>query len=660
MTGRHGPAFSFWLNYVDSRGGLWEQSGDAVLAVLPDRLSTVHDLPESALITDDPDISREDGVLFVGAGHPAIDQAAGMVIADGDIGTLTLEHRSRPLSTEELLTKIRDQVAIDHGRIDATGAPIVSTRSLLRLEVLVSHTVSAEEQFTEVAGCLIDVPSRVVWPEPSADRLRGALTAASVPSVTAALRAVDKNLLLKALIAAHQELDAAAAARGRQLASGADAERAAEIARAGEYYAAALATLDKRRVDADAQRRVLLAARAEATRAERDRRLAEIDEKHQHRHELRPYRLHLVDVPVLRLATDVRRGERRWPLLFDYLPMLGTVAPTRCPSCDAHAPLVATRAQLCCTTCVPVRVAEPPAAPPPTNPAPAVKPAPKPPASKSPPPARQPLTGKSAAQKPAARQAGLSPQLDTLFGALASQPDNGRPFLPGKPQEKKVTAFWEHVALGERRKLARLIAPESPLAALVRLYGPSGPLHGIGVPVGQMPTSITSGNYDRPVAGNRGGTAGEVRTRQGEYEYLLLWSPDRLLEEIYPYSSPWHLGRAAGFGRTRITQAPPGGQVDLDLVATLLLTRTTARHGLAFTARSLAAWWRLPDAESLLARFGPRVLAATLDRAIRYWSNAPHASYQEAADAFHTDEDLMRTATPLLQKRLQLSTTRNW
>jgi hypothetical protein len=472
------------------------------------------------------------------------------------------------------------------------------------------------------------------------------------------MRAVDKNLLLKALIAAYQELDAAAAGRGRQLASGADVERAAEIARAGEYYAAALASLDKRLVDADAQRRELLAARAEATRAERDRRLAEIGEKYRHRHELRPYRLHLVDVPVLRLATDVRRGERRWPIDFDYLPMLGTVAPTRCPSCDAHAPLVATRAQLGCTTCVPVRVAEPSAAPPP-KPAPAVKPAPKPPAAKSPAPVRQPLTGRSARQKPSARQPGIPPQLDTLFGALAPQRADGRPFLPGKPEEKKVTAFWEHVALGERRKLARLIAPESPLAALVRLYGPSGPLHGIGVPAGQMPTSITSGNYDRPVAGGRGGTAGELHTRRGECQYLLLWSPDRLLEEIYPYSSPWHLGRAAGLARTRITQVPPPGQVDRDLVATLLSTRTTARHGLTFTARSLAAWWRLPDVECLLARFGPRVLAATLDRAIRYWSGA-HASYQEAADAFHTDEDLMRTATPLLQKRLQLSTTRNW
>src|SRR5436309_163945 len=43
---------------------------------------------------------------------------------------------------------------VDHGRIDATGAPIRTHRSVLRLGVLVSHTVSAEERFTEVAECM--------------------------------------------------------------------------------------------------------------------------------------------------------------------------------------------------------------------------------------------------------------------------------------------------------------------------------------------------------------------------------------------------------------------------------------------------------------------------------------------------------------------------
>ena len=87
--------------------------------------------------------------------------------------------------------------------------------------------------------------------------------------------------------------------------------------------------------------------------AERDRRLAEINEKYRHQHVLRPYRLHLVDVPVWRLATDVRRGERRWPMVFDYLPLLGVVAPTRCPTCGAHSRLVATKTHLVCEACTP-------------------------------------------------------------------------------------------------------------------------------------------------------------------------------------------------------------------------------------------------------------------------------------------------------------------
>jgi hypothetical protein len=233
-----------------------------------------------------------------------------------------------------------------------------------------------------------------------------------------------------------------------------------------------------------------------------------------------------------------------------------------------------------------------------------------------------------------------------------------RPFLPGRPEERKIVDFWNHVGAGEIRKLSRLIAPDSPLAALIRLYGTAGPLHGIGVPAGHTPVSFTNGNYDRPVAGQRGGTAGELHTRHGQYPYLLLWSPDKLLDEVFPYSAPWHLGRAQMF-----LKAPthvPAPRADLDEVAQLLLTRVAARHGLTFAARALAAWWRLPDADVLLARFSHRVLAATVDRAVRYWSGAPQAGYPDAAAAFTADQADIRKATPMLQKQLQLSSTRNW
>ena len=657
MIGQHGPALAFWLSYLDYQGGLWEQSGDTVLAILPGQLSAQHDLPETALITDDPDIAREDGVLFLGSGHPEIDKGAETIIGLGDVGALTLPHRAKQTSTEDLLAKIRDQVPIDHGRIDATGSILRSHRSALRLGTLVSHTVSADDQFTEVAECLLDVPSRVAWAPDATDRLLSAIGTAEAtggPEVRA-------SRLASAVAAAHRELDTAAARRGQELSNEADAERSAEITRATEYYAAALAAIDKRRTGADEQRRALLDARAQATIGERDRRLAEISEKYRHQHVLRPYRLHLIDVPVWRLATDVRRGERRWPMVFDYLPSLGTVAPTRCPTCDAHSPLVATKTHLGCTTCVPAPA-------PPLRLAPvAEKPRPERAPRTGPPvgtaavmePAHKRRPGDSAPVTDRKRPAGVQATLRAPASQNPVGPGATRgPFLPGKPEERKVVDFWNQVGAGEIRKLSRLIAPDSPLAALTRLYGTAGPLHAIGVPAGHTPVSFTNGNYDRPVAGQRGGTAGELHTRHHQYPYLLLWSPDKLLDEIFPYSAPWHLGRAQML-LTPPTHVP-APRTDLDTVAQLLLTRVAARHGLTFAARALAAWWRLPDPDALLARFSPRVLAATVDRAVRYWSGASQAGYPDAAAAFAADQADVRKATPMLQKQLQLSSTRNW
>ena len=650
---RHGPAFAFWLNYLDHHGGLWEQSGDTVLAILPGHLSAKHDLPESALITDDPDIAREDGALFLGAGNPEISKGAEAVVESGDVGALTLPHSAKHIPTEELLAKIRDQVSIDHGRIDAASSILRSHRPVLRLAALVSHSVSADEQFTEVAECLLDVPSRVVWAQDATDRLLRAIgTAAATPGP-----GVPADWLTPAVVAAHSELDNIAARRGRELSIEADAERVAEITRATEYYAAALAAIDSRRGGADAGRTALLDARAHATVAERDRRLAEINEKYCHRHVLRPYRLHLVDVPVWRLATDVRRGERRWPMIFDYVPLLGVVAPTRCPTCGAHSRLVATKAHIVCEACMPA----PPA---PVRMAPVVeKPqhdgvvrnavptknrvAPAPPPK---PTSRDTLTVDR-------KRSGVALGTPTAPGAVGPGAAR-RPFVPGAPEERKVVDFWNQVGAGETRKLSRLVAPDSPLAALTRLYGAVGPLRGIGVPTGHAPVSFTSGNYDRPVAGQRGGTAGELCTHRGQYPYLLLWSPDKLLDEIFPYSAPWHLGRAQMLLKP-LTQVPPP-RTDLDPVAQLLLGHVAARHGMTFAARALAAWWRLPDPDGLLARFSPCVLAATVDRAVRYWSGAAGVGYSDTAAAFGADPAEMRKATPVLQKHLQLSSTRNW
>lgn len=650
--GRRSPAFAFWLNYLDARGGLWEQSGDTVLAVLPDELAAAHDLPESARITDDPDIAREDDVLFLGAGHPEIDKAAQAIVDEGDVAVVTVAHPAKPMSTDDVLARVREQVPVEHGRIDAAGAPIRAHRPVLRVGMLVSHTVSAEERFTEVAECLIDVVSRIEWPQETAGRLRQAAAGAD----DAPRRKVRPTDLVPALVVAHRLLDGAATARGRELAAGADAERATEIARATDYYAAAISALDKRRTDADPHRAAVLDSRAEATAAERDRRLAEITDKYRHSHALRPYRLQLIDIPAWRLVTDVRRGDRRWPLTFDYLPLLGIVSPTRCPACQEQAPLVAAKTHLGCAACLQAPTPAPP------------------PATASPPVTRKPA-GQKPKTGPASPRPGTVPQSSADRGprpAPAHQPPRApaeravptsvagstRPVLPGKPEESKIITFWNQVGSGERRKLSRLVAADSPLAVLIRLYGAAGPLNGIGIPADDSPTGFTCVNYDHPVAGDRGGTAGALQTLRGEYPYLLLWSRDRLLEEIFPYSAPWHLGRTYGFHRP--PKIAPVPLVELDPVAALLLTRTTAHHGLTFTARALAAWWRLPSPDDLLARFAPTTLAAALDRAIRYWSGAPGATYPSVAEAFDADEAAVRKVTPVLQKNLQLSATRNW
>jgi hypothetical protein len=115
-TGRPGPALEFWLGYLDYQGGLWEASGDAVLAVLPERLAIAHDLPESGLITDDPDIAREDGVLFLGTGHPEISKAAETIIDAGDVGTITVPHRSAAPTTEDQRWPRRSAIGLRHPR----------------------------------------------------------------------------------------------------------------------------------------------------------------------------------------------------------------------------------------------------------------------------------------------------------------------------------------------------------------------------------------------------------------------------------------------------------------------------------------------------------------------------------------------------------------
>jgi hypothetical protein len=123
-----GSGLAFWLDYVESRGGRWESAGDSTTVMIPPQLQRRFELPEEFAVTEHPDVAREDGVALLGAGHPLLGAghpllaAAEDVLAADDAGVLTLATpASQPPGGERLLAKARDQVPVDHGRIDGSG-----------------------------------------------------------------------------------------------------------------------------------------------------------------------------------------------------------------------------------------------------------------------------------------------------------------------------------------------------------------------------------------------------------------------------------------------------------------------------------------------------------------------------------------------------------
>ena len=143
--------------------------------------------------------------------------------------------------------------------------------------------------------------------------------------------------LLAAVGEAHRLIDADAAARRDTLTAQVRDAHDTERARAAAYYADAIAGIERRLATAPGDRRAVLEQRLRSTREEEARRLAEIAEKYEARHVIRPYRLHVIEVPALRVPADVRRGDRRYPMTFDWLLPAG-LSPRY-----AARPAVATR-----------------------------------------------------------------------------------------------------------------------------------------------------------------------------------------------------------------------------------------------------------------------------------------------------------------------------
>ena len=675
MTVSVDPGMRFWLRYVVARGGLAEADGEAHLAVLPEVVRQESGFDELVHVTGDPDIARDGTAVLLGPGHPALTAAADHVLAVGDVGLLALDDtRPRPPDAETLLERARDQFPVDHGRIFATGSPVPAFRVVLRIGALVAYTLSADEHYQEQVEYWIDVESRIPLSSAGAQRLAAAQPLPPARSDPALV----PGYVQAVLATAREVIDEAALRRRAELSVTARRACAEEMGRAEDYYGAQLATLRQRAESVAEGKKATYDARIEATAAERERRLAEIGEKYAPAHDVRPFRAHLVRVPAVRLPAEVRRGERRHELHLDYLTAAGEYAGLRCPACSSTAPLILAKTGFGCAHCL-----KRPAAPEPAAASADTKAVPTQRAATE--PATHPAQAAPTAERPAktpgastaARATTASPTPHVKTSARAERaPRAGTSASPKAPRRdghearrasgsvdpRQVTfELWQAVANGDRRAAENLCDPHSPAATAIRLYGPSGLLVCLELAPGDRPTGASGEPYGE-WRGRRALT-GTLETEASRQEFMLTWADEEPLRvaELMPFAAIYRIGLLGLTGRRpRSQRALPKPRIPLDPTAEQLWAVMLPSHDLQLTLRALCALWRLADLEAYLARHDPPVLAAALDRLIRYWSQTAGATYAEAAARYGVAESDIRAAGAALHKELKLTRERPW
>ena len=369
---------------------------------------------------------------------------------------------------------------------------------------------------------------------------------------------------------------------------------------------------------------------------------------------IRPYRLHVMLVPALRVQADVLRGNRRYPMSLDWLLPAGVYAPVRCPSCAGEAPLVAGKLKLGCETCLPPK---PPADAPGTARLPALdRPvsaagstaAARGPAGPSPSASAAPRVGRSA---PAARP--VPPEAKRR----AAVPPKVR-----KEHQKAVATLaerlWCAVAAGDRRTLGRVLHPGSPAAALDRVLGPAGLCRVLGMPPGEEPSRFVAETNGDVITGALLGAAGT------ECPYHICCR-DGQAAEVLPFPVG-HDGAFWGFywwGRVPGARWAVGRIVPengLDPVEAPLAVTGAAWNGLPVAARALAAWERIaPDHERLLSAHAARPLAAAVNRLVACRAGG-RATFAEAAVRFGVPEQDVRRADRAVRVPLALGPGQPW
>jgi hypothetical protein len=684
------PALGFWLGYAERQGALVENAGNQALLVLPEHLQRAFELPEELTVTADPDLAREDGAVLLTAGHPALERAATDVLAEGDAGRCWLPWpSSQPPARSALQDRARELMSVEHGRIDATGDPQPAYLPLLRVGAMIDYAASLTLRFGEQEESWVDAHMSL---EVSEGVLAAALRQPRMPRPDVRHRVLPIDLP-RAITAAHEQLRRRADARQESLAMQARRSLASELKRADAYYDAALESIERRRASADADRLRMLEAQAEATTLERARRRREIDEERTARHEIKPFRLHLVHLPAFVLSVEVLRGQRRFPLTLTWLPLAEELAPVRCPSCDAAQPLVAGKDRLGCTSCM-SRAASHDAFTPTTSDAPIQARARRPPAGAAernsasgvsvtapdvqPEPNRrlEPAAQIVSERRAGARQAARRPPAAAKArgGTRADRPPPARTRTDTveRAGNKLALALWQQIARGERWPRKKL-QQDSPALALYRLYGQAAPICALGIPPGLRPTEATASTYPDESETRRssrtGGsgfdlTTGEVVAGGLTYPYALFWSQQQgdlpAIGELMPMPHPFILppqGGATAEMHSRLHESAPAPQVALDTVAGLLWETELGRSGLPFVARCLATWWRIRDTVEEMEP--PTALAAAVVGGVARAAGSSHR-HRNAAAIYHADADLVKQISRGLGVRLRLDRARGW
>ncbi len=627
----------FWLRYAEREGALIEDAGDSALMVLPRPLRERFDLPEDVAVTSDPDLAREEGALLVIPGHPLLDAATAHILEDGDAGLVWLAWPSKPPpAASALLAAARDQIGVEHGRIDADGEAMPRYAPVMRVGAQVTYLVN--EHFHEREEVWLDACTGLPLSGELERRLEELPRLEGKPQHAR----LDADLSM-AVHAAHGLLEERSGVRLGSLAKQSEAALRDELALAEGYYTAVLDSIAERQRGAPPERQALFDAQAQAVRVERKRRQHEIEDKFQARHQIRPIRLHLVLVPALRLSVIIRRGERSYPFTLTWWLPTSRFADVRCPACRAPAALVAGKDRLGCQRCLSRPAPEPARPPTPAAPTPA------PPTRKSPPTPAPPRKS----EPPVAAEEGQQVRDYEQLRKRVIRVGN-----------KLAGNFWQ--AIIDQDSWPRKRAdPQSPLRVLYRLYGAEGPLRGVGIPVGALP-SQSSFFTREPEPGFLHCTSGRVVAGGRGYTYTLRWRLEAgkpVVEEVLPFPpalggrffSRWYL---LSSNTHALYEGAPAPRIELDPVAANLWTTELTESGLPLVVRCLAAWWRIAGAPELAAQ-PPPLLAAALASLLGRRAGLNRTQKAAAAD-YGADPAEVSTAARQLQRLLRLSEMHLW